>query len=145
MFAFLGMFKNNLTLILFCLIGLMVLGFTGYFYWAQSKIDNQTKQLLTYEISLKNQESIISKLNRDIGKIKEINTNLTKIERDSTQNASLLADNLLEIEKLSKTNLPEAEAKIINLSKDRIRCFEFATGSLPIKNEKNTVCPHLLK
>lgn len=136
---------SGITPYLLGAIFIILTGFGLYFWWSQSKIENQARDLLAYEITIQTQQQALIQLGADVKMIKDINKELTNVERDSASNAATLADKLSSLEEFAKAKPGLAEERVNAAAVARLRCFELATGAQPKKNETNSVCPHLLK
>lgn len=115
-----------------------------YFLWTQNTIANQHKELLAYEITVQSQLSALDALEDDIQTIKNINNDLTTIERSAAENASALADTLGGIGRIAVSKPSIVEDLINDSAIARIRCFSLATGADSIEGEINKTCPHLI-
>jgi multidrug resistance efflux pump len=133
------------------IIGVLIIGFTLYFFWAQASLASNTKKIAAYQMTISAYEKTLAQYGSDIKKIKNVNTELSKIERDSAESLDSLSTRLREFEgvvKQSKGNKDKTEAvktTVNDNTKLRLRCLELATGAAPRKNEKNAICPHILK
>lgn len=127
-------------------VGFLILTFSVYFWYAQGRIETMAKESLANQLTIENQSKSIAQLNLDIFEIKQVNTFLSNVERNSTKNAAELADKLEDMERLVKES-PLVVQDMINESMAfRVRCFALATGATPTKeDELNKSCPHLLK
>ena len=140
------MFGINLYAIIGVVFVVMILGFTGYFYWSQAKIEKQGKEILAYEITVQSQQTALEQLGVDVETIKTINKELAEIERDSAAASAALADTLRKLENTANARPTLVERLINNASRDRNRCFELATGATPLETDRdNRVCPQLVE
>lgn len=126
-------------------LGIVVVLFSIYFFWSQAKIEKQAKDILAYEITVQSQQDALIQLGADVETIKDINKELSTIERDSAENAAKLADTLRGLETVAKEKPVIVERLVNDSARNRVRCFELATGAQPLEDEVNTTCPHLLR
>ena len=144
--AFLAFFKS-LNPFAWALIALMIVSglFFGYFKYSQYKFEVYQSEISSLKVSndaLKNQ---VDTMKVDFAKIRDINNTLVAQERE---NNKALEDLRVKLNKLegATAGKPGLVEKIVNKASDeRNRCFALATGAKPLKNEKNRVCPNLLK
>jgi len=132
------------TLIELAVISLLILAAVGYFFYSQNKIQSLQATALTYQVQVAQDKDTIAGLTKDVAQIQSINKDLNIKTAANTQQAMILDNKLMKLADAAKKN-PGAVEKIINqATKDRFRCFALATGSPPLKNEVNKVCPQLL-
>lgn len=142
---FIGFVSSGITPYVIAGIAVLILGFAGYFYWSQSKIEDLVKAKVAYEITIQTQQQALQQLGVDIEVIKQVNAELAEIERDNADAASKLADKLSQLKEIVKEKPGIVQDLVNKASKERNRCFALATGAKPEKKETNSVCPHLLK
>ncbi len=124
---------------------IFILMFGGYFWYSQNEIATLNKTIVAKDIALDEQNKLITNLKIDVESIKQVNKELSIVEREATENASRLSDKLRNLGTIAKEK-PIIVQDLINQSAvNRIRCFELATGAEPKKDEINKTCPHLLK
>lgn len=132
---------------IYAYIGLAVilLGLFSYVqYLRYENASYATKNIQLTEL-VSSQKIQIGELNNNIKKIQEIQTDIVKKIEDSNKSEKVLDEKLSKLEKVAVSK-PTLVTKLINDgAKQRNRCFELATGAKKIKDEKNTVCPSLLK
>ncbi len=116
-----------------------------YVSYLTNKVDSLSGQLVKQQIIVGEQEKTIVTLNGSIEEMKEINRHINEITRQAQEQERKLVDSLAKLEDAAVAK-PSLVEKIINqASRDRLRCFELATGAEQEKNERNRVCPQLLK
>jgi peptidoglycan hydrolase CwlO-like protein len=94
-------------------------------------------------VTIKNQELIVEQMTTDIQSIKRINEELIELDREAEESRNNLNSIITDIE--TTEDSIEKEIKVNSMFRDRMRCMELATGSIPAKDETNTICPHYLK
>lgn len=138
------MIFGSMTKIMGITLVLVTIGSGIYFWWSQNKLEKQAQELLAQKITIETQTKALESLKIDIDNIQNINRELTELERESNERLNKLQDTLRGLERLT-IEKPEMVERLINDSvKQRIRCFELATGAKPLKDEKNDVCPQFL-
>ena len=83
-------------------------------------------------------------LDYDIDKIKDISADLVNVERESAINSADLSDKIQGLGRIAKGRPTLVERLVNKASRERVRCFALATGSVAEENEINKTCPHLL-
>lgn len=116
-----------------------------YFFYAQHEIKTLSSKIATYELTIEQQNAIITRLNTDMTKIKVINDSLVKIERNANTELLNQIDTMKKLKNTTEHKKTIVQKLINNGSKERIRCFELATGAPSEINEKNSLCTYMLE
>lgn len=129
---------------LIIVMGVLMAVSVVYFKYSQNTIKNLQSQVVLLKVSLETEKKHVKQLESDIILIQKITQDLTSVERKNSKIENDLARKLLKLESVAKAKPQLVENLINNASKERNRCLELSTGSKPVKNEKNSVCPQLL-
>lgn len=104
-------------------------------------ISNRNKDIKNLETSLALQIAVSEQLKKDVSDIQAIKNKLANIKENSCKKQQETRKSIKKFAVVTPDNLTEVEKNLNQTMNDRTRCFELATGSKPIKGEKNSVCP----
>jgi hypothetical protein len=134
---------------IYAIIGIVFAVICGLFYWyfsySQAKIALLNKQVMAYEIANEEMTKVLEATQYDAKKIQELNQALRIVESEDYKRFKGLSDTLSKLDKVHTSKAGLLERLINTASRERNRCFEIVTGATPIKNEKNRICPQLLR
>lgn len=121
----------------------VVLTFLAYFYWSQSEISYLVERNATLQGAFQAQEETISVLNESLQDIKDANAAILRMHMDAADRTNALADALRRVEIIAQEAPETLSTVVTNLSAERNRCLELATGAAPVTGETNSLCPDL--
>lgn len=139
-----GLFSSVTTWLVIAMMA-MSTGFFVYYKYTQKEIDNYKLQIGIYQAEVIKRNATIDILKESIDKIQAINKDiqiLKDLDNIQKENMSL---SLQKLEDAARGKPTLVQGIINKASKDRLRCLEIATGSPVKQEEKNSVCPQLLK
>ena len=123
----------------------LVLLLGGLVAWMKHDLKLEVQKNAVLQISVDQLNKVVASQKSDIAKIQLINQSLTETERADSQQQNVLVGKLGKLDAVAKKK-PGLVTKIINKASDeRNRCLALATGAKPLKGEKNSVCPQLVK
>lgn len=124
---------------------IIVAGLYFYISYLNNSIDLLKAKNVAQEIQIKQNEETIKTITESFDKLTEVNKKISNLRENDISQQEKLNSALTKLQSTSQGK-PKLVENIINkASKDRNRCLELATGAIKKQNEKNRVCPQLLK
>lgn len=123
----------------------------GYLYVRHLQTENATlhSEVTLMQGSINTQKETIKSLTEDIKKINQSKTQLDDVRKNNQKNLDDLnrtfARDGKSFGQLAYAKPGLIEAAINKGTQDKLRCFELLTGQKVNENEKNDMCPNLIK
>lgn len=125
-------------------IAVVVAGMIGWYKHNETVLAELNRQVTVGKLAVESRDKVIASMEADVKQIKIINKNLEAARIADAAQKDNLQRKLSKLEKVTLGRKSLVEKKINAASKERNRCFALATGAIPLKDERNSVCPQLL-
>lgn len=130
---------------LYIIVVALFLANLGYIQYLRYDNLSLTTQNITLSQTLENTNKKVENLQTSIKQITAINEDYIKTVDKLNNSQKALDEKLGKLEHAALGKPSLVKTRVNKASKERNRCFELVTGSPKIKNEKNSVCPDMVK
>lgn len=136
---------SSIKIYLIIAAAIIMAGLYFYISYLNKSIDLLKAKNIAQEIQIKQNEDTIKIITESFEKLSEVNNKISNLRENDISQQEKLNSALTKLQSTSQGK-PKLVENIINkASKDRNRCLELATGAPKKQNEKNRICPQLLK